>query len=112
MATSSKLTGVAYSNPNGTQRHKLIRKHAKVGRPVHLKREKDNKFDKNAVAVFLEVKGLFTRKLVQIGYIPQHQAGKVSRLIDGGQEITGHIETLYLSPKDDKYPRVGLLLDY
>jgi hypothetical protein len=61
----SKVSGVSYSNDDGTDRQKIIKKYCKPGMPLILQYEPENKFDKNAIAIFIEVKG----KRFQIGYV-------------------------------------------
>ena len=51
-------------------RAKTIRSHCREGRKVILKRDPHNKYDANAIEVYIKVPGLlFGRRLRQIGFI-------------------------------------------
>lgn len=58
------------------------------GQPLVLKRE-DNKFDKNAIAIF-------TQSNDKIGYIPRKDNSIFSRLLDAGKLLTAKIKEINL----------------
>ena len=63
---TTKIRGVSYKNPDGTDRQKIIKK-CKKGEEVHLVREPDNPHDAACIAVF-QMTG------EQIGYIGKNIA--------------------------------------
>lgn len=77
-----------------------------------LRREPDNKFDANAIAVDMLVKRwytLFKEVPVQIGYIKKQRAASMSRQIDvGGKVISARIESMYM---ERNHPRVSLVIE-
>lgn len=93
----SKVAGVSASNSNGRSRQNYIRAFCKPGMPLILKREPDNPYDKNAVAVWIKARAmLFFTAEVQIGYLSAHVAAEIADHLDNGgraramiTEITG-----------------------
>lgn len=91
-------------------REKLIRSHCKEGRTVRLVREPANKFDENAIAVYLEVPkmfGLLGDKEIQIGYIKASTAKSLAKKMDDGIELSASVVSFY-APKDKEFPRVTI----
>lgn len=74
---TTNITGVTFTNDDGTSRQKYIEK-LKPDDKLMLIREKNNKYDSNAVAVH-------DMKLHKLGYIPKHMAGSLSKQIDAGK---------------------------
>jgi hypothetical protein len=83
----SKVSGVTYPNDDGSDRQKIIKKNCKPGMPLILQYEPDNKYDKNAIAIFIEVKA----KRFQIGYVSSAAARdlRIERYTVTIKEITG-----------------------
>ena len=91
-------------------RNKVIRKFCRNGMPVTLRRELNNKYDANAIAVVINVKpffGLFGIRQLQIGYIKSSAAKGLSKIIDSGQNLKAKISSYYAPPGLD-HPRVSL----
>ena len=88
----SKLAGVTAKNTNGRSRQDYILAFCKPRIPLKLVRESENKFDKNAIAVFVAVRtlGVFSGE-VQIGYLGAALAGELAPLIDGGTPVRAEI---------------------
>jgi len=62
------------------------------GEPVFLNREPDNPYDKDAVAVYVERKGLLGGpKYKQVGYIPAEDASDIAYWMDKGYMALGII---------------------
>ena len=113
MGKSAVVAGTGFENGDGSERATIIRKHVKDGMPIFLVREPDNKHDPNAVAVFIEIGGLFglgkSRK--QIGYLKSSRSNIVASKLDAGEDITGSVKSHY-APGEKKHPRVSLELEY
>jgi len=63
-------------------RASIIQKHCRNGQRVELRRERSNRHDPNAIAVYLETPflfGLFGTRLRQIGYIKAPAADGLSK---------------------------------
>lgn len=78
---SINLSGVTWEN------RQLIIKDLSVGSVVILKRDYNNEFDKNAIAVYLTDK-------TQIGWIPKKYAEVLAQEIDAGIQWHAKIERL------------------
>jgi len=84
----SSVKGVTFKNPDGTERQKVLET-LKPADQLILKREKENPFDKSAIAVY-------TQEGIHLGYIGKELAKDLSESIDQGipvrcfvKEITG-----------------------
>lgn len=75
----SKVAGVTYDNPDGTGRQDLIRQ-CRAGDRLRLRREPDNRYDSNAVAVG-------TDSGAQIGYLSSNLAAELAPLLDRGGRV-------------------------
>jgi len=107
------VAGTGFDNPNSSNRCEIIKRYVEDEMPVYLEREPDNKYDKNAIAVYIIVPvllGLFQSKK-QIGYIKSDAAKSLAKKMDDGVKITGEIASYY-APSNIKHPRVSLALDY
>jgi hypothetical protein len=93
-------------------REQIINKYCKVGMPVYLVREPNNLHDKNAIQVFIETKGFFSKKRRQIGYINKEFAEIAALLMDGGAEVTGEIYRMFLGCSDFGEIEVGIDLRF
>jgi len=76
----TKIVGVTYKNPDGTDRQKIIKK-CKKGEPLKLVREPDNPVDEHAIAVFRETGE-------KIGYIASHVAFRA----EGAGDLAPHMD--------------------
>jgi hypothetical protein len=74
-----KLAGVTHSNPDGSSRQVLLRR-TSVGDPLFLRREQDNPYDTQAIAV--EWKESLGSPPLILGYIPGNIAALLSPVID------------------------------
>ncbi len=83
----SKVVGVSFKNPDGTQRQELIQKHCRSGQMLILSPEPNNPKDPNAVAVHI-AQG-------QIGYIMGGRlAEDISGHLQAGRQVTAHIKEI------------------
>ena len=69
------------------------------GQPLQLKREPDNTYDSNAIAVF-------TRHGSQIGYVAQELASDIAGFMDAGGEVTAVVMQTTGGAKDK--PTIGV----
>ncbi len=67
-----------------------------TGTALTLKREPDNKFDKNAVGVWFEDK--------QIGYIPKKDNSSIAMAMDSNAELTPKGKLVFSS--NSRYPHI------
>lgn len=88
----SKIAGVTAKNQDGRSRQTCIRTFCKPGMPLILRREPTNKFDKNAIAVWIKARMLliFSNEL-QIGYINSDLASELAVWMDKGRGLSGEI---------------------
>ena len=100
------ITGTGFEG-----RARIIRKHCQEGREVHLKREPNNKYDKNAIAVYLIIPGWLWSSKKQIGYIQASMNDYLAKKMDSGTKIKASIKS-FDAPKDRDHPQVALSLDY
>ncbi|WP_158582915.1 HIRAN domain-containing protein [Lysinibacillus yapensis] len=75
-----KVAGISYEN-----RQEHIEKMTGE-EEIELKREKENEFDENAIAIYVTLEN----GKEKIGYIPADLAGKLAKIMDSGDEL--HIE--------------------
>jgi hypothetical protein len=88
----SKVAGVAAKNDDGKSRQDYIRAFCKAGTSLQLVREPKNKFDPNAVGVWVTVRVLIgPATAVQIGYIGADLARDLAPLIDGGTPVQAEV---------------------
>ncbi len=91
----------------------VIKKHCKDGRTINLRREKANKHDVNAIAVYLVVPRLFGwlgESNKKIGYVKEAYAEVLAKKIDSGSSIGGCVVDFY-APSDWEHPRVSIKLE-
>jgi len=113
MGKSAVVAGTGFKNSNGSDRASIIRNNVKEGTVVFLVREPNNEHDPNAVAVFIEVGGLFGfgKSKKQIGYIKATRSNVVATKMDAGELILGKVKSFH-APEGKNHPRVSLELEY
>lgn len=80
-------------------RAEIIRQYCKDGGKAALKRQPNNRHDKNAIAVYIMVPrmgGLFGHAHKQIGFIKKHTARSLSKKMDAGVQIEATINRLFI----------------
>ena len=88
----SKLAGVTAKNDDGRSRQDYIRAFCTAGMALRLVREPSNRFDPNAVAVWITARSLvFFSSDVQIGYINADLASELTPQIDRGTPVRASI---------------------
>ncbi|MGQ3663193.1 HIRAN domain-containing protein [Citrobacter braakii] len=92
MRYSCEIAGIHAENEDGTERKKIVRKYLdpegdRYAKPV-LVREKNNRHDKNAIAVYIVVDGIWNDKNLQIGYLDRETAKEVAYFWDAGGKIS------------------------
>jgi len=80
----SKIAGVSMKNDDGSSRQEIIKDFAHVGDQLILRREPKNKYDPNAIGVWLTVKSCTGSADRQLGYIEARTAAEMSPNIDRG----------------------------
>jgi len=86
---NSKVVGVTKLNKDGTSRQQIIRDLLYNGDPLVLKREPQNEFDPNAIAVYFDSPSI--DEFLQVGYLPYGQALRLAPLMDCGRVITAEV---------------------
>ena len=84
---NTSVVGIAFKNPDGTDRQKIISK-CKKEEPLMLTREPNEKYDKNAICVFRETDE-------QLGYVDNEQAKELGDHIDKGGEVQARIRNIH-----------------
>lgn len=85
----SKIVGVTAKNPDGMDRQKCINAYVRAGMPLLLRPEPCNKYDENAVAVYVKARVLFIFSgFFQIGYLKSEVAKEVSKFIAAGGAVS------------------------
>ena len=95
-------------------RPSIIRRYCREGQLVELRREPNNRYDPDAIAVYIETPilfGLLGRKRRQIGYIKASAADGLAKLMDDGLNVDARVASFYAPPGKD-HPRVSLELNY
>lgn len=93
----TRVAGVTFENRDGTPRQPFV-KRAKKDDRLALRREPDNPFDPNAIAVWwADPEGLDH----QVGYVPRALAALLAPLVDEGATLTA------LAIRAQKVPRAG-----
>jgi hypothetical protein len=95
----TKVAGVTAKNDDGSSRQKYISAFCKCGTSFTLIRQPANRFDANAIAVFVTVKTLVVFSAqAQIGFLSADVAKTLAPLMDAGAvfkckvtEITGGV---------------------
>jgi hypothetical protein len=83
----TRVAGVSFDNRDGTPRQPYV-KLAKKGDVLHLRRERDNPFDGNAIGVdWVEAGG----DRHQIGYVPRGLAALLAPMMDEGAHLTAEV---------------------
>lgn len=90
----TKVVGVSHKNDDGSSRQQNIKDYASENKPVILEREPNNKYDKNAVAVYIEGGFLFSYGKHQIGYLDSHAAEDIAPLLDSGDQVKATISSV------------------
>jgi hypothetical protein len=92
-------------------REERIRALVRPGMEVYLVPEPTNKFDPNAIAVFVPVKKWYTfffPAKTQIGYVKKDRAAFLKRKMDEGGKILGaEVVSMYT---EKHHPRVSLII--
>lgn len=80
-----KVAGVTFDNPNGTSRQDAIMM-ARLDSTVSLKREPNNEYDPNAIAVFVDE--------YQVGFLSGEDAQNIAVLMDSGVQFDAKVEQI------------------
>ncbi|RMG98279.1 MAG: hypothetical protein D6706_07435 [Chloroflexi bacterium] len=81
----TKIAGVSFDNDDGSSRQEIIRRRVRSGQTLRLIREPGNKYDRNAIGVWVEWKRpLLGMKRAQVGHIGSHISAEIAPLIDAG----------------------------
>ena len=80
----TKIRGVTSINDDGTSRQDIISRFLDNGASLKFVREPENKYDRNAIAVYTDLDG---DRQYQIGYLSQDLAQRFAPLIDAGKIV-------------------------
>ncbi len=106
----ARITGTSRDNDDGTSRQAAIRKFCKVGVPIQLIREPKNKFDKNAIGVWVHGKTLlFGEHNYQLGYIAADQAATLAPAMDAGDPLPATVKAIFGGTAEK--PAFGLAIE-
>lgn len=108
----SKIAGVSQNNEDGSSRQEAIEYNAKVGKPLILNREPKNKFDPNAISVWVFSKGCFGSGTHQLGYLEARVASELAPLIDQGVPVNAVITEITGGGEGQKYRGVNIKISY
>ena len=107
----SKVAGVTAKNSNAKSRQDYIRAYCEAGMNLILKREPNNPYDSNAVAVWINTKTfLFFSSEVQIGYLNAYISAEIARHIDKGGTVIAKITEVTGGTEKKKSLGVNILI--
>jgi hypothetical protein len=107
----TKVAGVSFKNPDGSSRQRYIRAYCAAFTPLILRREPNNRHDKNAVAVWVSVRRfIFFESEVQIGHLKSDLAAEIAHHIDHGGTVTGEITEVTRTRQDAPAVDVNIVL--
>ncbi len=78
----------------------IIRKFAKVGKPLEFHRDKDNPYDQNAISIWM------IKPHLQLGFLSQDLASQYASRIDSGLILQGKISDITGGTEDE--PTMGV----
>ncbi|AEE23512.1 HIRAN protein [Glaciecola sp. 4H-3-7+YE-5] len=90
----TKLVGVKHKAPDGIDRQKIIGKFCKEEMELELIPEPLNKYDSDAIGVWITVNGLISSKRYHIGYISTEISFRLSEEIQKGKEVYAYIKNV------------------
>jgi len=96
------VVGESFANDDGQTRQSIIKRHAKAGIHAHLEREPNNRFDSNAIAVYVADN--------QIGYLKSDVASRHAASIDSGRLALYAVVESVNGGTSDK-PSLGVTLE-
>ncbi len=96
----SSINGVSFKNPDDMSRQYIIRKYAKVGKPLEFHHDKDNPYDQNAISVWM------IKPHLQLGFLSQDLASQYAKRIDSGLILQGKITDITGGTEDK--PTMGV----
>jgi hypothetical protein len=107
----SRVAGVSFRNADGSSRQGYIRDFCRPGMEIILRREPHNRYDSNAVAVWVKrsVLIIFTSE-IQIGYLNAQVAEEIAEYIDDGGMVVGQITEVTGGTRDKRTFGVNILL--
>lgn len=109
----SRVAGISHPNKDGSRRDLIVCRQCDKNSEIVLKREPNNPYDSNAIAVYVKSSTMFGlfKSLDQIGYIKEKLANRLAKLMDEGKPVTVSVDSVYISPNVE-YPRVSLKIKY
>ena len=78
----TKVRGISHRNGDGTRRQKIVRQ-CRCGQQLRLIREPDNRYDQNAIAVYVGHS--------QLGYVSRDLASDLAPIIDDGGSAAAEV---------------------
>lgn len=111
------VVGINHDNKDGTSRSNFVRN--KIGDDwcnkditIELRREKGNRSDKNAIALYVNVKSFLGINTLKIGYVSRHDAKDIAPQIDrGGIIFNLSIADVWVPDLSHVTPRMEISFD-
>ena len=76
--------------------------HLKIGTPLHLVREEDNKYDAEAIAVYW--------KDAKLGFIPSSMNTDLSKFLDMGYSDIFNVRINRVTPEKEPNSQIGIVI--
>ncbi len=89
MGIHTKIVGVTKDNDDGVNRQDIIRKHCRDGMAIELVAEPGNKYDPNAIGVWVPA-GLLSSEM-KLGYLQSGLAADLAGDVQAGKALRGRI---------------------
>lgn len=87
----TKVSGVTFANPDGTDRQEIIRRYCRAGEELLLRPEPDNEHDDLAISVWVRTSPKTKARWRQVGYINADLVEDVHALYDTGNAVFSRI---------------------
>jgi hypothetical protein len=88
----TKISGVTFPNPDGTNRQKIIRRYCRAGKPLEVRHEPKNRHDRNALGLWIMSRAFFIFPVwYQVGYVSEDIAEDLKPYRLAGATITARI---------------------
>jgi hypothetical protein len=88
----SKVAGVSFRNPNGSDRQRIIRKFCRAGGSLDVRLEPDNRYSEDAIGLWVRGRWLFIFPArYQIGYVKEAIASEIREDVVRGCRISVRI---------------------
>lgn len=109
----SKVAGITKKNQDGSSRQDIAGSYARKGTKLIPKREPDNKYDPNAVGLWIHASScLFGSKDYQVGYLESRVAEELAGFIDSGGVVNIEVTEITGGYGDKKNVGLNIKISY